>query len=916
MLLGRDRERERIGTLVAGARTGEGGALLIVGEPGIGKTSLLEESVAQARDHRVIRAAGVEAEANLPYASLGEAVAPLLEWLPELPEPRADAIRAALALGAPDGGAADRFATCAAFLDLLVLAAEREPLLVVVDDAQWLDTPSAECLAYAARRLAGTGIALLASARPGGEDSLLGSRTLEILELPRLGEDEARALLRDSTPGLAAGVTDLLVELAAGNPLALLELPAGLSEDERLGAVPIERVPVPGGALLEAFEARLAALAPADLAATVVASAAVDRDAGPVLSACRDLGFATSSLERAEEAGVLSLSGERLSFSHPLFKAVAYERATPAERRRAHAALAAHCEADARAWHLAAATVGLNDGVADLLEAAARRASARGAHSVAADALQRSAQFSEEAEARTHRTYGAALAAALGGDYQRCAALLEPLTDVSDPLMRAHIRHTVAVVTMTGGMRPAPESPKLLSEEAERILAVDPATAAAMHADAALLAGIYGHVDAALTAARRAVAVLPSEASPMIGCRVRALLGVGLALNGDAKGARGELDEAGRLLAASDSLSPATQSAVLGLHARVCTGQEQSLRQEIARLVEMASRADTFGLLPYLLGVSADVAYRVGDWEGAARDSRSVALAEEYGQRGVLPFCLVVSGRLRAARGEAAEARAELEAAVTLEREVGSVMVGFWARAALGFLELGLGRADQAIAELEAAEASAAGLGLEDPTYVPWAPDLVEAYLRAGRPQDAARISATLDHTAKRADAALALALAGRCRGLIAEDGFEGHFESALAEHERVVAPFEAARTELAYGSRLHRARRRVEARKRLRAAREVFEELGARPWMERADAELRAAGAIRREPTSDPDGLSPQELKVARAVAEGATNKEVAARLFLSPKTIDFHLGRVYSKLGIHSRTELAAMVARGALE
>ncbi len=174
---------------------------------------------------------------------------------------------------------------------------------------------------------------------------------------------------------------------------------------------------------------------------------------------------------------MLSLSGERLSFSHPLFKAVAYERATPAERRRAHAALAAHCEADARAWHLAAATVGLNDGVADLLEAAARRASARGAHSVAADALQRSAQFSEEAEARTHRTYGAALAAALGGDYQRCAALLEPLTDVSDPLMRAHIRHTVAVVTMTGGMRPAPESPKLLSEEAERILAVDPATA-------------------------------------------------------------------------------------------------------------------------------------------------------------------------------------------------------------------------------------------------------------------------------------------------------------------------------------------------------------------------------------------------------------------------------------------------------
>ena len=916
MLLGRDQEREQIGTVVAGARRGEGGALLIAGEPGIGKTSLLEEAIGRAGDLGVIRTAGIEAEANLPYASLGEAVAPLLDLLPRLAEPRADAIKAALALGTPAGPPADRFATCAAFVSLLTLAAQREPLLVVVDDAQWLDTPSAECLAYGARRLRSTRVAMLVSARPGRDGPLLGSRAIERLDLPQLGNEDARALLKASTPEAAAAVVDRLVELAAGNPLALRELPARLSERERLGLEPVDHVPLGGGALLEAFEARLAALAPDDRAAVVVASAAVDREPGPVVSACRDLGIPTSALERAEDAGVLSVSEQRLSFTHPLVKAVAYERTGPAERRRAHKALAAHCDDDARAWHLAAATVGPDDDVADLLEAAARRASVRGAHSVAADALQRAAGFSEQDEARAHRIYGAALAAALGGDYHRCAGLLEPLTEIDDALQRARIRHTIALVTMTGGIRSITGAHVRLSEEAERVLAIDPPTAAAMHADAALLAGVGGQVSAGLPAARRAVAVLPEDAPPMIRCRVHALFGIGRALTGNARDARDSLDEAGRLLAESGSLSPATQSAVLGLHARVCTGQEETLRSEIARLVEMAEQADTFGLFPYLLGVSADVAYRVGDWAAAAGASTSVAHAEEYGQRGILPFCLVISGRLRAAVGETEQARAELEHAAALARELGAGMVDYWVAATLGFLELGLGRADQAIFELERAEAHAARSGLEDPTFVPWAPDLVEAYLRAGRPGDANRASASLGRRAARADVPLAHALAARCRGLIAEDGFDQDFELALAQHAHSVVPFETARTLLAYGSRLHRVRRRVEARKRLRAAREVFDDLGARPWIARTDAELRAAGAIRRDPTADPDQLSAQEMNVALAVSEGATNREVAARMFLSPKTIDFHLGRIYRKLGIHSRTELAALAARGELQ
>ncbi len=915
MLLGRGSELGQIGRLVADAREGHGRALLIVGEPGIGKTSLLAEAVAQAGDLRVIEAEAVEAEANLPYALLGETVAPLLEGLAELPEPQANAVRAALALGPSPGVAGDRFATCAAFLSLLTRAAEPQPLLVVVDDAQWLDSPSAECLAYAARRLAGTRVSLLAASRPSSEGPLLGSSVLERLNLSGLGRDDARALLSASAPEATSSVVASLLEIAAGNPLALRELPAQLTEDQRLGRMPIDHVPVTGAALLDAFESRLAALAPGDRAAVVVASAAVDRELAPVVGACRDLGIETSALERAETAGVLIIGEGRLGFAHPLLKAVAYERSGAAERRRAHAALAGHCGLDARAWHLAAATVGPDAEVADLLDGAARRAIARGAHSVAADALQRAAGFSEDAETGSRRLYGAALAAAIGGAYDRCAAMLEPLAEIDEPLLRANIRHTLAIVTMTGGLRFAPDAHARLRDEAELILPIDPAAAAAMLADAALLAGVSGQLSAGAPAARRAAAVLPDSGSRMIRCRVHALSGIATALTGDGGSARESLDEAGRLLAEIDSLSPGTQSAVLGLHARVCTGQERRLRTEIGRLLEMARETDTFGLLPYLLGVSADAAYRVGDWEAAADHSASVTLAEEYGQRGILPFCLAVSGRLRAARGETAQARAELERGIAVAQEVGSVMVVDWGRAALGFLELGLGRAEAAIAELELVEASTARSGLEDPAFVPWAPDLVEAYLRAGRVADAELASSSLDRRAKRAAVPLALAFAARCRGLVAQGGFEAHFDEALTQHDRADAPFETARTLLAYGSRLHRARRRVDGRKRLRAALEIFERLGARPWVERTIAELTAAGAIHRDPIADPDELSPQEVRVAMAVAEGATNKQVAAGLFLSPKTIDFHLGRVYRKLGIHSRTELAALVAKGTL-
>ena len=433
MLLGRASELERVDRLLDGVIDGDGGALLVVGEPGIGKTSLLETAITRATGMRAIRATGIEAEANLPYAALGEVVEPLLGGLGRLPRPQSEAIEAALALRPSPAAARDRFATCAAFVGLLGVASGEEPLLLVIDDAHWLDRSSAECLAYAARRLAGSRAGLLVAARPRADGPIFGSTSLPRLELSGLNDEDAREMVRGIAPDAAPAAVESLIELSAGNPLALRELPAGLSEDQRLGLAPIAHLPVAAEALGEAFEARLGALDPDARAAAVVAAAATDRELGAVLAACSDIGIEAGALERAEAAGTLTIGDGRIRFSHPLVKTVAYDRSAPAERRRAHRALADHTGADARAWHLAAATLGRDDEVAELLEATARRAGERGAHSVAADALQRAAELSEGDAGRSRRLYGAALSAALAGSYERCAALLAANAEIDEP---------------------------------------------------------------------------------------------------------------------------------------------------------------------------------------------------------------------------------------------------------------------------------------------------------------------------------------------------------------------------------------------------------------------------------------------------------------------------------------------------
>jgi DNA-binding CsgD family transcriptional regulator len=911
VLLGRDAELAEIANLLHRAREGDGGALLIVGEPGIGKTALLTAARERSAEMLAIHTSGFESEADLPFAALAGLAAPLLDRLDRLPPPQAHALEVALAMAQPRTGG-DRLAVFAGFAGLVALGAAEHPMLLTIDDAQWLDTPSAECLAYLARRLDGSSIGLIATAREGTGQTVLGEALGGRLPLRGLARDDARAVIRAAAGDLAPETEEALLDAALGNPLALRELPGSLTEKQRRGEAIVEPAPEPGTTLWQALEARITGLAPSAQAAALVVAASVDGATTAIHAACDELGVDGDGLEQCERAGILALSPDRASFTHPLLRGIALQLPPASERRRAHAALARHSEPDAAAWHLAAAAIEPDEAVADALEQAAYRAASRGAHGAAADALERAAAASTDPDARARRLLTAALAAGLGGAYPRAATMLEPVGTVEDPVMRARIRHLLAMLTLAGAVRDPNENRSLLLAGAAEVEAHDSLLAATMLADAGVSAVVAGRCDAALEAAAGARAVLPRDATDPVRCQVHSIHGMALTIGGRAREGSHELELAAGLLGSIDPVSPGAQSISLALHGRLATGHERSLRDGMLALIARGREAGTVGMLPYYLLVAADAAFRLGHWERAAAEAdEAVVIAEDSGSLGPLSFALAVRGRHGAARGDEAEARADLTRAVGMARERGIGGTAVWAQGALGFLELSAGQVRAAIAALEDARGIAVEAALEDHLLIPWAADLVEAYARAGMGEAASRDAEMLSASAEGNGTALALAVSERCLGLAHSE--EERFEAALEAHADASQPFELGRTLLAFGLWLHRSRRRLNARERLGAALEIFERLGARPWAELARAELRAAGATGRESDPASDDLTSQEVRIAHAVASGATNKEVAAELFLSPKTIEFHLSSIYRKLGIRSRTELAGLVAEG---
>ncbi|HUA75142.1 MAG TPA: AAA family ATPase [Solirubrobacteraceae bacterium] len=907
MLLGRTDERLALDRTLARAREGHSAVLALVGEPGIGKTALLDHVAERTDGMRLLRSRGIESEAVIPFAGLAELLRPLLGALDRIPQPQASALSAALALG-PPGGARDRFAIGAAALSLLSASAEDGPLALLVDDAHWLDRPSAGALLFAARRLLADPVALVIAVREG-HASLLDGADLPVLRLAGLGRGDAAELL--STSHLTDDALERLHRATGGNPLALLQLGP---EAARLPVLPSE-TPLPiSTSIATAFLRRFGELPEPTRRVLLLAAAGDSCEPAVLERAAASLGLTIEQLAPAEAAGLVTIALPGIEFAHPLARAATYADAPAPARREAHRALAAALpdrDADRRAWHLAAASAGPDDRVAAALEQAGGRARERSAYAAAAAAFERAAGLTTGEDARGERLFAAADAAWLAGDAQRTTTLLaEAAKSASSPALAARVDNLRGQVALRCG--PVTEGYPLIAAAAERIAGLDPEQAVAMLAQVVYGCFYTGDTQAMLAASSRAVALArDGGASSRATFLATTARGIALVADGQGEDGAAATRESVAILEASAELreDPAliAWAAVGPLFLREAETGRSLIEQAFTRVREQAS----LGSLPALLHLLARDQATTDQWTAAeAGYDEAIRLARETGQRVELAAALAGLAWLEARQGREVECHAHATEAVWLCGELGVGLFGLWAVQARGDLELGLGRPEAAIEHYRAQAGTLAERGIADVDLSP-APELVEALLRLGEPEEARALTESFARDAAAKGQPWALARACRCRGLLAEgDEVEPCFEEALALHARTPDVFETARTRLAFGARLRRGRKRVRAREQLTAAAEAFERLGARSWAEQATTELAATGVTaRRRDASTLDELTPQELRIAGMLATGRTTREAAAAIFVSPKTVEYHLRHVYEKLGINSRAQLAEL-------
>ncbi|HLH66716.1 MAG TPA: AAA family ATPase [Solirubrobacteraceae bacterium] len=903
MLVGREPERHAIQLALDRARSGASAILALVGEPGIGKTVLLDHAADMAGGMRVLRARGVESEAQIPFASLLELVRPALELLERIPEPQALALQTALALR--PGAARDRFAVGAATLSLLAAGGEQCPLAVLIDDAHWLDQPSAQALRFAFRRLFVDPIAVVIAARDG-EPSLLDGADLPTLRLGGLSDQETTLLLGDVRPEIAAR----LKAATAGNPLALLELAPQLDD---LALAPEGAPLLVSERIARAFLRRAGALDDAARRALVLAAACDSGDLAALGRAAGVLEVDLSTLAGAEAAGLIRLGAGTIEFRHPLARSAIYTDAPAVVRREAHRALAAALpdrELDRRAWHLAASAAGVDESASAALAQAGARARARSGYATATAAFERAARLTANAGARARLLV---LAAATGWDAglpDRAAALLEQArASTDDPEVLLDVDELAGHVAARRG--PVMRGHEILAAAAERAQSDRAVAMLAEAAAACFYAGVPAEMLATAESARARLPEAPSSRS-----RFLAWMAVGMAhtVCGDAASGAQSIRDAIALAEGRPELRGDLRLlpwlAVAPIFLREASVGRSLLEHALSRARAQAA----VGALPFVLNLIALDHATTDRWQQAeATYQEAIALARETDQRTDLVFGLAGLARLHARRGREQECRVCAGEALELCEQLGARLHQIWALESLGALELGAGDAASATEHFERQHALLRELGITDADLSP-VPELVELYARLGRADHAARAAGAFLEAAESKGQPWSLARALRCQALLAGDrDLDVLFQRALGEHERTPDAFETARTQLVYGERLRRARERTRARDHLRAALETFERLGARPWSERARAELRASGETlrRRDPTTL-DELTPQELQIALLLASGRTTREAAAALFLSPKTIEYHLRHIYLKLDIHSREELARELGR----
>ncbi|MEA2292129.1 MAG: hypothetical protein QOF17_1149 [Solirubrobacteraceae bacterium] len=911
MLVGRSGERERLQRLLDEARAGRSGALLLHGDPGIGKTALLRWAIDRASGLRVLRVRGIETESDIPFAGLAELVTPLLDRLDDIPPVQAAALRGALALGPATGS--DRFTVPAGLLSLLAVAAEEAPVLVVIDDAQWLDDPSLEAFLFAGRRLAAEGIAMLGALRDGTRAARMEAPWLERLHVGPLPDAEALEVLgADAGERIAPAVADRLVSTAAGNPLALVEIPNLLTHGQLAGHEPLAEPLRPGATIERAFRQAVLELPEPARRALLIAAAAHSPRVDAIGAALARAGLEMADLAPAEAARLLKIGGGELDFRHPLLRSTAYHAATPAERRDAHLALADTAEDGSaeRAWHLAAGAVGPDERIAAALEAAALDARGRGAPATSARDFGRAAQLTPDDEARARRLLEAATDASRSGDVGTAQAqLAEAARLTGDPLLTADVQR------MTGHVELRHGSPlvafELLVREAGRVRSRDPRRAAAMYLEASVTHMMTGDMHALIETAERARSLAVS-ADPAVELLTTVVIGEALLALGDVVQGDAMLTACEPYLLEGDPLALVEVIGMAG-HSSIWIERWDRARRVLDHLVDSGRRASAVSALIYPLAARSHLDFRQGRWgQARAGAAESVELAQDTGQLPLLSHSLAALARVEAGMGLADEARAHADEGLELVTRFQGDATGAYLHAALGLLELGLGRVPEAIDALEATARLAQRTEMQ-PAIVQSSPDLIEAYLRAGRREEAEAELERLTAGAARTGSLWAQVTAARSRALLAPDEeVRPRFEAVLALHAGLPMPFERARTLLALGERLRRAKQRAEARGPLQEALDAFERLGARPWAERARTELRATGQTSgRRSEAAAEQLTPHELQIAILVAQGMTNREAAAALFLSPKTIEYHLGQIYRKLDVRGRAQLARLMA-----
>ncbi|AYF72813.1 helix-turn-helix transcriptional regulator [Nocardia yunnanensis] len=895
-LYGREVEIGCIDTLLHDAEHGRSGTLAVIGEAGEGKTALLEHAARTAGPHwQVLRCTGVESESELLFAGLQSLLASLpggSAALPigQLPDNQADALRGAIGL-APPATPVDRFQVGLATLSLLAELSTAGPILCLIDDAQWLDRSSADALRFAARRLGSEGIVVLFAGRTGF--TVPGVHTL--LPTP-LDTAAARRLLTDRWPALDTEAADRILVEAMGNPLALLELPSMDPDPLRMGPLPLP------ARLRGGFEHRIAGQPAAVRTVLLVVAAEETGELGLILRALAELGCADEDLAAAETSRMVTVDGGFVRFRHPLQRAAAYHSAAFTERRAVHAALAAVlcAEPDRRAWHLAAAAAGPDETIAAALEIAAGHARERSGYSAASTALERAARFTPEPRHRGARLTLAAEWAAEAGRAERALRL----ADAADALpltagFRARLGAVRAQLAFADcALRRAGE---LWTRAAGEIAESDPERAAVMLLEAGRAAFTRGELTGVRTARSRLAALpLPDAARPTLLA----------ALDGPLSLAEGDLCvgiEIVRAGVARNRSQPLESPSVpLNLAGQaVLVGDVADSRELLTRLMEECRARGMIGWVPAacaFLGTAELMQGRLPE-AGSVLDE-GLRMARDIDQKTWVTHTQAVIALLAAARGDEQTCR-ELATRVLASGHEAFINTTHceWA---LALLDLGLGHYEAALDRLERLHR------IRDRARGQWVHllrDLVEAAARLRRPDRAADAMIEIERWADATGSPFAEAIALRGRAALRDDG--DAYEQALKLQAAEGLWYDHARTALLYGESLRRKRRRADARTHLRRAVEIFERVGAPLWAERARTELRATGeSLDPAPAADlTAALTPQELQVVRLAAAGATNKEIAARLFLSPKTVGHHLYRAFPKLGVASRLELARL-------